>query len=88
MSRPQCHKWFNSFEHGRMSLDDDPKHGRHPTSTDDGHVDRVRAVIRINRCLTVCEVADEVSIIVGSYHQTVHDKLHVSAEFVPHLLTS
>jgi len=46
-----------------------------PTSTNDDHVEIVRAVIRGNRRLTVREVADEVGISIGSYHQIFAEKL-------------
>jgi len=51
-----------------MSVGEDPRPGRPSTSTNDDHVERVRAVIRGNRRLTVCEVADEVGISIGSCH--------------------
>jgi len=56
----------------------------------DDHVERVRAVIRGNRPLTVREVADEVAISIGSCHQIFTEKLQmsrVSTKFVPRLLT-
>jgi len=66
MSRTQCYEWFKPSQEGRMSAGDDPRPGRHSTSTDDDHVERVRAVIRGNRRLIVPEVADEVGISIGS----------------------
>jgi len=66
MSLTQCYEWFKRFKEGRMSVGEDPRPGRPSTSTNDDHVDRVRAVFRGNRCLTVREVADEVGISVGS----------------------
>jgi len=47
-------------------------------------------VIWGNKSLTVREVADKVCISIGSCHQIFTEKLqmnHVSAKFVPHLLT-
>ena len=90
MSRTQCYEWFKRFEKGRMSVGEDPRPGRPSTSTDDDHVERVRAVIRGNRRLTVREVANEVGISIGSCHQILTEKLQmrrVSAKFVPRLLT-
>jgi len=52
-----------------MSVSEDPRPGRPSTSTNDDHVERVRAVIRGNRRLTLRDVADEVDISIGSYHQ-------------------
>ena len=69
---------------------EDPRPGRPSTSTNDDHVERVRAVIRGNRRLTVREVADEEGISIGSCHKIFTQKLlmrGVSAKFVPHLLT-
>jgi len=73
-----------------MSIGEDPRPGRPCTSTNDDHVERVCAVIRGNHCLTVQEVADKVSISIGSCYQIFTEKLqirHVSAKFVPSLLT-
>jgi hypothetical protein len=42
-----------------MSTEDDPKPGRPSTSTYDDHVEKVRAMIRENRRLTVREVSEE-----------------------------
>jgi transposase len=89
MSRTQCYEWFKRFKEGRTSVGEDPRPGRPSTSTDDDHVDRVRAVIRGNR-LTVREVADKVGISIVSCHQMLTEKLQmrrVSAKFVPRLLT-
>ena len=89
MSRKQCCEWFKRFKEGRMSDREDPRPGRPSTSTDDDHVERVRAVIRGNR-LIVREVADEVDISIGSCHQILTEKLQirrVSAKFVLCLLT-
>ena len=84
MSRRQCYEWFKLFKEGRISVGEDPRPGRRSTSTDDDHVERFRAVINGNRRLTVREVADEVGISVGSFHQILTEKLQmrrVSAKF-------
>ena len=57
---------------------------------DDDHVEKVLALIRQNRRLTVCEVAEEVGICKSLCHQILTDKLkmrRVAAKFVPRLLT-
>jgi len=53
MSRKQCYEWFKRFKEGRMSVGEDPRPGRPSTSTNGDHVERVRAVNRVNRLLTV-----------------------------------
>ena len=73
-----------------MSVGEDPRPGRPSTSTNDDHVDRVRALIRGNRRLTVRDVVDEVGISIGSCHQIFTEKLQmrrVSVKFEPRLLT-
>ena len=90
MSRTQCYEWFKRFKEDRMSVGEDPRPGRLSTSTNDDHVERVRAVIRGNRRLTVREVADEMGICIGSCHKIFTEKLQmcrVCAKFVPRLLT-
>ena len=69
-----------------MSVGEDPRPGRTSPSANDDHVDRVRAVIRGNRRLTVREVADEVGISTGSCHQIFTEKLPLRP-VVPRLLT-
>jgi hypothetical protein len=90
LSRTQCYEWYQRFKSGRTSTEDDPKPGRTSTSTDDDHVEKVRAVIRENRRLTVREVSEEVGISKSSCHTILTEKLemhHVAANFVPHLVT-
>jgi len=56
----------------------------------DDHVEKVFAVIRQNRRLTVREVAEEVGTCKSSCHLILTDKLQmrrVAAQFVPRLLT-
>jgi len=90
LSRTQCHEWYQCFKSGRTSIEEDPKSGRPSTSMDDDHIEKVLALIRQNRRLTVHEVAKEVGICKRSCHQILTDKLkmrRVAAKFVPHLLT-
>jgi len=90
LSRTQCHEWYQHFKSGRMSIEDDLKSGWPSTSMDDDHVEKVLALICQNRCLTVCEIAEEVGTCKSSCHQILTDKLkmrRVAAKFVPHLLT-
>jgi len=90
LSRTRCHKWYQRFKSGRTSIEDDPKSGRPSTSMDDDHVEKVLAVIRQNRRVTVHEVAEEAGICKSSCHLILSDKLkirRVAAKFVSRLLT-
>ena len=44
MSRTQFHEWFKRFKEGGMSVGEDPRPGRHSTSTNDDRVETVRGV--------------------------------------------
>jgi len=48
LSHTPCHEWYQRFESGRTSIEDDPKSGRPSTSMDDDRVEKVLAVIRKN----------------------------------------
>ena len=48
LSRTPCHEWYQRFESGRTSIEDDPKSGRPSTLMDDERVEKVLAVIRKN----------------------------------------
>jgi len=89
LSRTQYHGWYQRFKLGRTSIEGDPKSGRPSTSMDDYHVEKVLAVIRQNRRLTVREVAEEVGICKSSCHLILAEKRkmrRVAAKFVPRLL--
>ena len=89
LSRTQCHEWYQRFKSGRTSIEDDPKSGRPSKSMDDDNVEKVLAVIRQNRRLTVREVAEEVGLFKSSCHLILTEKRkmrRVAAKFVPHLL--
>ena len=69
MSRTQCAEWFKPFKGGRISVGEDPRPGRRSTSTNGDNVDRVRAVVRGNRCLTIRQFPDDSVIKIGSCNQ-------------------
>jgi len=66
MSRTQYYEWYKHFKEGTMSVGENAGPGQPSTSTNDDHVERVRAMIRENHRLTVQEVADKVGISIGS----------------------
>jgi len=74
LSRTQCHEWYQRFKSGRTSIEDDSKSGRPSTSMDDDHFEKVLAVIRQNRRLTVREVAEKAGICKTSCHLILTEK--------------
>ena len=91
LSRTQCHEWHQRFKSSRTSIDDSPKSGQPSMSLDDDHIEKVLAVIRKNRRLTVREVVEEVGICKSLCHLILTGKLKmclvVAAKFVLRLLT-
>jgi hypothetical protein len=77
MSRTQCGEWFKGFKEGRNSVGEDPRSGRTSIATNGDHVERVLAVIRGSRRLTVRALADEVGISIGSCHQIFTGELQM-----------
>ena len=78
------------FKSDRTSIEDDPKSGRLSTTMDDDDVEKVLAVIRQNRRLTLREDTEEVGICKSSCHLNLTEKVkmrRVAAKFVPRLLT-
>ena len=62
-----------------MSVGEDSRPGRPSISTNNDHVERVFAVIRGNRRLTLREVADEVGVSIGSRHQIFNENFRCVA---------
>ena len=73
---------------GRTSIEDDPKSIGSSTSMDDDHVEKVLAVIRQNRRLTVREVPEEVGICKSSCHLILTEKLKILVTLYPGLKIS
>jgi hypothetical protein len=66
LSRSKIFEWHSRFKNGRTSIDDDPHTGRSSTARTNQTVDRVNAVIRRNRCLTIRKIADEINLSFGT----------------------
>ena len=62
MKRATCFRWHKRFKNGRLSVKDDERSGRPSTSTDDPHIDKINTLVRVNRRLTVRELAEECGI--------------------------
>jgi hypothetical protein len=90
MCRTQTYEWWKRFKEGLTLVDDDPHSGRPSTSKTDDNVAKVCEVIHSNRCLTVREVAEELSISKTVCHEILTENLgmhRIAAKFVPRLLT-
>jgi hypothetical protein len=90
LSRTQCCEWYQRYKSSKTSTEDDPKTGRPSTSTDYDHVEKVHAVIRENRHLTVRKVCEEVGFSERSCCTILTEKLEmhrVTAKFILPLST-
>jgi hypothetical protein len=56
LSRSKTSEWYSRFKNGRTSIDDNPHTGRPSMARTNETVDRVNAVIRGNRRLTIREL--------------------------------
>ena len=51
------YKWYKAFSEGRESIKDEPHSGRPSNSKTDNNVEKVRALVRSERRLTVRMIA-------------------------------
>ena len=71
-------------------IEDDPRIGRPRTSKTDGNVEKIREIIRKNRCLSIRAIAELVNIDKETVRQILHENLQmkkVCAKMVPTLFT-
>ncbi|XP_045101297.1 uncharacterized protein LOC123498196 [Portunus trituberculatus] len=83
------YKWIERFQNGREAVEDDEGRGRPTTSKSNENIDAVRSIIEEDRRLTIHQIAETVSISVGSAHSILHEYLglsKLSARWVPKAL--
>jgi len=66
--RSQVFKWYKAFSEGHESIKDEPHSGRPSTSKMDNNVEKVRALVRSDRRLTVRMIASKLNL----NHTTAH----------------
>ena len=83
-------KWYKAFSEGRESIKDEPRSGRPSTSKTDNSVEKVRAIVRSDRRLTVRMIASDLNLDHTTVHQILTQELAMSklcAKIVPKNLT-
>ena len=76
-------------KHGHTSVETASIRGRPQSAINDAIIKQVEADILEDRRITVCQLAHEVKISVGSLEKIIHDYLHmgkVSARYITRLL--
>jgi AraC-like DNA-binding protein len=90
LGRSKTFEWYFRLKNGRTSIDDDPHTGRSSTARTNETVDRVNALIRRNRRLTIRKIADKLNLSFGTCQAILTQDLgmrRVSAKLLPQLLT-
>ncbi|XP_029641057.1 protein GVQW3-like [Octopus sinensis] len=83
-------RWVNEFQHGRESVEDDPRPGRPPTATIGDNVDLALGMIMQDRRISCHQIAERLGISAERADNSVTKELgfsKVSARWVPRLLT-
>jgi hypothetical protein len=86
LSRLQVFKWHKAFSEGREFIEDEPRSRRPSTSETDDIVAKVRALLRLDRRLTVRMIASELDLNHTMVHQILTQELDmkkVCAKMVP-----
>ena len=69
MRKTRVYKWYKRFQDGREDVEDEERPGCPSTSTTDENVEKVKEMVMNGRRITIREVADDVGISIGSYHE-------------------
>ena len=77
MSRTQVQLWYNQFEDGWEDVNDDVRPGRPSKSTNVKNDKAVKQMIIDDRRITIREVADDISISLGSCQGIFTDILDI-----------
>ncbi|KFM63362.1 Histone-lysine N-methyltransferase SETMAR, partial [Stegodyphus mimosarum] len=91
MSKQMVRRWCRTFSDGRQQVEDIPRAGQTRTATTDANVRKVDDMIRVNRRITIDEVAEELGISHERAQNIIHDIFRyrkVSARWAPRQLTS
>ena len=93
MSRTRVFEWHKRFVESREDVEDDPKSGRHCTSTTNTNIEKVWQLVHSDRRLTICVTANEVGMDKEMVRTILVDTLGmriaegVCVEMMPRLLT-
>jgi len=84
-------RWFNAFERGRQSLEDEGRSGRPSTSVNPDVISAVENLIMEDRRIKLAQIAALIGVSVGSIETIIHEHLRMSkvaARWVPRNLST
>ncbi|CAH1993667.1 unnamed protein product [Acanthoscelides obtectus] len=88
--QPTISHWYGEFNHGGVSLSDDPRVGASKTAVTQENVDAVRKLIIEDRHVTYSEIETSLKTSKTSSQKNIHEELGVRklvSRWIPHLLT-
>jgi hypothetical protein len=83
-------RWYDEFQHGRASFEDEPRSGRPREVVTAENVERVRQLIKDQRNITYEEIEETLGIGAAAVKTILHEHLRVrkiASRWVPHLLS-
>lgn len=90
LSRTSVFEWFKRFKSGRESVEDDKHTGRPKSSRSEGEVEKIREILKEDRCVSTRLIEDITGIPKSTVHRILTDDLgkkKICARFVPHSLS-
>jgi len=90
LCRTQVYEWYSRFKGGEMSSEDQPRSGWPSTCRNDENLDKIHNAINADHCRTIDEIYEITGLSWRSCQGMLTEDLnmkHVSAKFVPRLLT-
>ena len=70
-------RWFNEFERGRQSLEDESRRGRSSTSVNPDVISAVENLIMEDKRSKVAQIAALIGVSVGSVETIIHEHLRM-----------
>ncbi|XP_067947100.1 histone-lysine N-methyltransferase SETMAR-like [Watersipora subatra] len=90
LNQNKVFKWASSFKEGRTSIEDELRSGRPKEAATPSNLEAVDKLVRADRRIKVEEIAESLSISIGTVHSILHEDLgysKVCCRWVPKMLS-
>nr|CAH7750035.1 unnamed protein product [Callosobruchus chinensis] len=77
LSKTRVYQWFSSFKNGEMSIEDQPRPGRPSTSRNDENIEKINALVREDRRLTIDQLCEMSGISWSSVQRILSEDLYM-----------